>query len=84
MKKEIKLSVDTREFDRLAIGARLYDALNAENENNLFRLTSRLYDSDNVNVPILGIQESDVINLIKLVNEKGNMRFPTKYVIIKE
>lgn len=65
MDKNIKLSVDSSEIDRLAIGARVYDAFkwkaNSVNFNCI--LTSEKETGD------ILIRESELMDLIQLVNE---------------
>lgn len=64
MKKSLKISVDSSELDRLAIGARVYDALNWQVDRINFNciLTSEKETGD------ILIRESDLLKLIQLVN----------------
>lgn len=64
MKKEIKLSVDYTEIERLVIGARLYDALCMMNESINFHSIIK-YDSQNKKFVI---REDKLLELISLIN----------------
>jgi hypothetical protein len=53
-----KLTIDTKDIDRLAIGARIYDMLDAENRSNkLNRDTTGWY-----------IREKDIQDMFNMVN----------------
>ena len=64
------IKVDMSEIDRISIGARLYDMLDAGNENNRLRVKDG-------NVVIF---EKDIAEMFRLVNpfwEKQNVRVGT-------
>lgn len=64
MEKSLKISVDSSQLDRLAIGARVYDAFNWQ--GNIINFNCIL-KSDKETKDIL-IKESDLMKLIQLVN----------------
>ena len=77
-KANVELKVDTKEIDRLAIGGRVYDALDTECLHNKLHLVG------NINgIPIMGIKESEVIELFKLVNRSRSMD-DINYVVIRD
>lgn len=64
MEKSLKIRVDSSELDRLAIGARVYDAFNWQGNSYNFK---SILKSDKETKDIL-IKESDLMKLIQLVN----------------
>lgn len=65
MNKQIKLSVDMRDIDRIAIGSRLYDALDTENVNN--GVHDMTYDKEENKMTVI-IKKEKIIDMLKLVN----------------
>lgn len=65
-----RVSVDTDEIDRLAIGGRVYDKLNLSNPDNIFKVK----DGE------LVLYEMDIENIVNLINEPNK---PKKLSIIK-
>lgn len=68
---KVKIEVDTRELDRLAIGGRIYDALTWDYDGDRINLYSIL-QRDKETGDIL-IRESDLMELIKLVTPEAKI-----------
>lgn len=71
-----RIEIDTKDLDRFCIGKILYDAFDYGNENNLFHKGSKEKE--------LTIKESDIVGLIKLVNNDSIFKNRTKVKVIKE
>lgn len=64
--KSIKLNINSEELDRLAIGARLYDAMKYSDDRvNFYSILK--YDEETEEVLI---KEDDLLELVKLVNKE--------------
>lgn len=78
VRSEIKLMVDTKAVDRLAIGGRIYDMLDSENIDNRLKTV----ETDNGSLT-LGINESDIMEMLNLVNPYRNS-CKLEFAIIKD
>lgn len=73
----ISVTVDTKEIDRLAIGARLYDMLDIGNINN--KLTKGLTVSEETIKEMLRLVNKDYDNTVKSLKQAKEDRTDKKY-----